>query len=141
MAYGRSPILGVKPSQADTDPEFDLGTRAEVDGVKYVYCQANGAVATQLPVAFTSGYQAAASGNAGTVEGVSVTALADNEYGWIAIQGEVTCNVAGSTAANAVLAILSDANGDMVTVAAGTNGRRGKAMTAESGGLATVLLD
>lgn len=141
MAYGRSPILGVKPSQADTDPEFDLGTRVEVDGVKYIYCQASGAVATQTPVSFTSGYQAAESGNAGTIEGVSVIALADNEYGWIAVQGEVTCNVAGSTAANAVLEPITDANGDMVTQAAATDARRGKAMTAESSGLATVLLD
>ena len=140
MAVARGPILGVDLTAASATLEFPLGTRVVKDNVEYEYGQANGAVATQLPCSYATGGQWAASGNAGDVDGVSVYALADNEYGWFAIRGEVTCNVAGSTAAGAYLTPVADANGDMVTVAGATNVRRGLAVTAESGGLSTVRL-
>lgn len=140
MGYFRAPTLGVDPTRADTSAEFELGTPVEVDGVQYIYVQANGAVATQTAVALSDGWQVATSGNAGLADAVTVVALADNEYGWVAIRGEVTCNVAGSTAAGAALAPVCDANGDLVTVASGVNARRAKALSAESSGLSSVYL-
>ena len=136
----RGPLLGVDPTRRDTSDEFGVGKTREVDGVTYMYVQANGAIATQLPVEVSDGFQAAACSSGDEVEGVSTAAFADNEYGWIAVRGEVTVNVAGSTAAGAALTPVADSNGDMVTVASAVNARRGKALTAESGGLSSVFL-
>lgn len=105
-----------------------------------MYVQAGANIATQTAVALTTGYQVAASGNAGLADAVTVGAFVDNEYGWVAVRGPVVCNVAGSTAANAALAPVTDANGDLVTVANAVNARRAKALTAESSGLSTVFL-
>jgi hypothetical protein len=71
--------------------------------------------------------------------GVATAAFASGEYGFILSKGRATAKVAAATAANALL-VTSGVAGTLATAAATDVVSRGAvAVTAESGGLATVL--
>jgi hypothetical protein len=152
-----NPLLGVDVERVDSTKEFELGSIAWHRGATFIYAKAGGTIAAKTPVKLTGvqtsatdltgTFTAAASGNGGVVDAVSgATALTSGQYAWFYFQGYVTnVNVAGSTAANALLARIADANGDLVTLhatgaAAGDVTARAKCLENESGGLSDVFL-
>lgn len=149
--------LGVKNPSSVTpsttqDEGVTLGEFVVTDtGDVYVYVLADGVIAQYAPVEVDGSYDCAASGNAGVAFGIAPQAFADNEYGWVQVRGVCTAQLAGSTADNALLSLVCDSNGDLVTVAApneggtathasGTLTVRARALSAESGGTGTVYL-
>jgi hypothetical protein len=138
----RSIALGVNPLKASSaTQEHKLGHRISDElGNVYCYIQAQGAIAANVVVSIDGSYDCPPSGNAGIAWAVAPVAISDNEYGFVQIKGVVTANVAGSTADNAQLASITDANGDLVTVAAATGTTFAQALAAESGGLASVFI-
>lgn len=101
-------ILGLDVSKAYTSEDFELGTIGwDNDGKAYQFAKANGALAVgdvvgidetgdASPVTTTT---SAPGAGQGLPAGVVVTALADNEYGWVQRQGVVAAiNVATSAA-------------------------------------------
>lgn len=104
-------ILGLDISRAYSSsdvPAFELGQIAWADdGKAYQFAHANGALAVGLVVVLDETGEAtplttttsAPAAGAGLPVGVVVTALADNEYGWIQVFGPVAAiNVATSCA-------------------------------------------
>lgn len=106
-----SETLGVDLTASNATQTHDLGTTVTAtEGGVYVYCQANGAITGDGYVCFIDeSYQAdmiettlSATGFGNQV-GVAKHAFADNEYGWIQIQGTANVRVAASCAANVAI--------------------------------------
>lgn len=154
MATERSPVLGVSFTRTDTAAAFPLGTIKDSGGAVYQYVEFDGTIAADVcaKVRGAGTYLTTASGNAGEIDGINISAKVDGEFGWIKIRGyHANANVATGTAANAQLARGADANGDFVTATAVNEGgaanvtvlqnsARAKCLEAESGGLADVYL-
>ena len=141
--------LGVDPTQvtgASDTPEFALGTVVEDKfGNRFVYCRANGAVAVDFPVAIDINWDIV-DGAGVLADGVSMAALADNEYGWVQISGKhANANVKDALTAGMILAYLADGNGDLLEISAtsattGAHNARGKLLENVAAGVADVLL-
>jgi hypothetical protein len=91
------------------DPAFALGTVTHgVDGTKWMYVHASGAIAQYDCVGIDENYEAAAMtktiADDGWAVGFAQVAFADNDYGWVAISGSnISVNVLASCAADVVL--------------------------------------
>ena len=137
----RPVLLGTDLALSTTTQEHPLGLRVSDElGNEYVYIQANGAIAVSDSIKVDGAYDCAPLTGAGLIFAVAVVAIADNSYGFVQTRGVVVANVATSTADNASLTPVADSSGDFVTVAAATGVTSAQALSAESGGLATVYL-
>lgn len=92
MTFATSGMLGVDVTATPTAADFDLGTAIiGTDGTKWVYVQASGAITQYDAVAIDENYQAAALtkalADAGHAVGFAQVAFADNDYGWVAVEG------------------------------------------------------
>lgn len=102
-------LIGAHPTFTTADQRHGLGDRTvDHNGNTYVYVQASGAITQYDAVGIDEDYQAAALtdtlAGAGHVIGFAQVAFADNDYGWVAIDGTgIRCRVAGSCAADAGL--------------------------------------
>lgn len=142
--------LGFDPTQviaATGIGEFPLGTVGEdQNGKRYVYCRANGALTAKTAVSIDINYDAAPSGNAGKVDGVVNTAVADNEYCWVQTSGRCTnVNVKDGLTAGMWLAVITDANGDLLEISAtsattGAHAIRAKLLENVAAGVADIHL-
>lgn len=139
MAFSTSGCLGVDLTATPTAAGFDLGTVVMgTDSTKWVYVQANGAITQYDAVGIDENYQAAALtktlADAGLQIGFAQVAFADNDYGWIALEGSnISVRVAPSCAADVALyttgssGVLDDTSASQtkiegaVIVAAGTS--------------------
>lgn len=105
------PIVGILPTQVDSSPAFKLGTYGTQNGSNdkiYVYGQARGAVTgagyvcvaqTGFDFAMISVTETTAGTSGfGSVVGVAMAALADNEYGWFQVAGKGTVRTLASAA-------------------------------------------
>lgn len=106
-------VIGINISEVDaatSNGQYTLGTLANIDSLKiYRFVRANGALAVGDVVGIDESYDAtpvttttsAAGVGQGLPCGVVVTALADNEFGWVQVWGFVgAVNVATSAAAH-----------------------------------------
>ncbi len=139
MTYVTSGCLGVDFTATPTAAGFVIGTQVMgSDGTKWVYVQASGAITQYDAVAIDENYQAAsmtkALADAGHQVGFAQVAFADNDYGWIALEGSnISVRVAPSCAADVALyttgssGVLDDTSASQtkiegaVIVAAGTS--------------------
>ena len=137
-------LLGVRLTDTDYDsPRHELGSVIlGIDGVRYRYVLAAEAIAQYDAVDFTAAYSASVTDNDDYFFAVAQVAIASGDYGWIAEAGVITANVTTSLAAGASLARDNAAGGDInvVTTGDGVEVPCGIALTAESGGTATVLI-
>ena len=122
-----------------TTIEYKLGTTATgTDTTKWVYVQASGAITQYDAVGIDENFQAAALtkaiADAGHQIGFAQVAFADNDYGWVALEGtNMSVRVAASCAADVSLyttgtaGVLDDTSASQtkisgaVLVAAGTS--------------------
>lgn len=103
-----TPILGVDITDRSTTPVHRLGTRVLASNNRaFVYVQADGAIASVGQVVLIDeNFQAAlinltnSATARGDLVGVAGVALADNEYGFVQVQGPCVVQVAASCAAN-----------------------------------------
>ena len=83
MAQGTKPtghLAGVSFTERTTDAKFALGTTTTGDeNSVWIYCQANGSVATGACTIATSTWQLTDAAGNHTAD----TAFADNDYGWV----------------------------------------------------------
>lgn len=115
MTIGQNAV-GTSFTATDTDRRIGLGTIFAGElGSEYVYVQADGAITANDVVIVTPAYQAdqadttSAAGLVGNMVGVAAATFADNEYGWVQIQGPCTINVGSSCAANTKLNVTATA--------------------------------
>jgi hypothetical protein len=101
-------ILGLDPSKAYTSQDFKLGLEgADDDGKVFRFVQANGALTVGQVVGIDASGQAtplttttsAPGAGQGQAVGVVVTALADNQYGWVQRYGAVSAISVGTACA------------------------------------------
>lgn len=115
MAYNDA-VIGVNLSAtlAGTGTSSDEGNEFEVgkcvtaqDGQKYMYVHASGAIAQYDVVGISETFEAApltkAMADDGWMIGAAQVALADNDFGWVAVQGVVEVNVLASCAPDVAL--------------------------------------
>ena len=142
MGFSGIKRLGVDPSKRSSTIEHKLGERIiDDEGRVLVYILANGAIGAGVPVKLAAGFDCPPAGSGGAVFGVAEVAFADNEYGWVIVQGKVVdAQVETGTSAGAALIRDADANGDLEAVTAATDAQVGVALEAESGGVADVYL-
>ncbi len=75
-----SPIAGANFNRRTTTKEYELGTTARGSAnTAWIYCQADGAVATGTATVNASTFQLTDTAGNHTAD----TAFADNEYGWV----------------------------------------------------------
>lgn len=105
------PIVGILPTQVDSSPTFALGTYGTRNGSGdkvYVYGQARGAVTaagyfcvaqTNFDFAMaTTAETAPGTTGHGSIGGVAMAAMADNEYGWFQVLGKASLRTLASAA-------------------------------------------
>lgn len=90
--YATDGNIGARIGETHTSPKFTLGQRITANnGTTFVYIQSNGANAKYGAVAIDKDYQGVAltAALAATAQmiGLAQIAFADNEYGWVAIDG------------------------------------------------------
>lgn len=121
MAQHTTPIAGVNLTQtiAGTGTSFNQGNQfalgtivAAKDGQEYIYVHASEAITQYDFVAVDEDFECAqltaTEAGDGWQIGVAQTALADNDFGWVAIKGaNLTGNVAGACAADVALKTTS----------------------------------
>ena len=97
------------PTRTSSTAEFALG-QVMIDhaGIEYVYVRANGAVAknycVQIPYNYDCPECTHANTSLGDRAGFAIgTAIADNDYGWVAVKGNFPIQVLASAAANTQL--------------------------------------
>ena len=122
MAYLVDGTVGVDLTTTPTSAEFTLGQRhTGTDNTVWVYVQASGAITQYDAVGIDENFQAAALtdalAGAGHMIGFAQVAFADNDYGWVAINGtNIRCRCATSCAADTglytytVSGVLDDAS-------------------------------
>lgn len=117
MAYNTGGLIGIDLTATPTGSEgngapgvqFALGQRVPTtDGGQYMFVQANGAITQYDAVGIDENYQAAALTGAmcgdGWRLGFAQVAFADNDYGWVALEGSnIKCNLAAECAADTQL--------------------------------------
>ena len=134
MSFAGSKALGVRLTDISSTAEHELGAcvRTE-DGKEFMYIKAGGSdLAVYVPVKIATGYVCTASGNAGHVFGVPQTAITAAYYGWVQTKGVCTAHVTDAQAAGVNIPCLTDANGDLTAVVAGTTaGVRGVTLVTE----------
>lgn len=87
-------------------PDFELGTRMKTgDGKEYMWVQANGAITgagyvCTVDESFQAAMLSTSNDAGGDLVGVPGVAFADNDYGWVQVQGPCVVRVAASAAAN-----------------------------------------
>ena len=152
MSFVGEKSLGVDLSLVGTTAKHDLGSRVESnDGGVFIYVKAGGAITANDPVKMATGYVATASGNAGTVFGISPVTLANNEYGWIQIKGKCSAAADSGCTAGDALSVIANASGQVVkasavneggagTYVSGALGVRGFALTDDATNVATIYL-
>ena len=153
MGYVSHKLLGVDTTAVTTTQEHELGTIVwDQAGREFVYVVADGTgVAAGDTVKLATGY-VVTSGSAGTwVFAVAPVAIGASKYGWVQTRGVCTAKVATSTAAQALLGLLSAASSKLTALSAvaeggstshsaGAHVLRAVALSAESGGTSSVLL-
>jgi hypothetical protein len=142
VGYSVVPVAGIDFTRVDTTQEHKLGSVAsDEQGREYMYVLANGAFAVGDIITPDGSFDFAPLSAAGIAYGVAISVVADNSYGWIQTKGQCdVANLATSTADNAQLERVTDANGDLVTGAAVTDASFAKALAAESGGTGAIWI-
>ncbi len=89
---------------------FTLGDEYTQNGKRYVFVQADGAIASGDVCIYSEAYQADqidttnSAGAVGDRVGVAIYAFADDDYGWLQVEGPIDAiNVGSSCAANTKL--------------------------------------
>lgn len=102
--------LGTSVSDLEEGKGFGLGDRyCDSAGKQYIWVQADGAISANDVVVVSEAYQADqidttnSAGALGDRVGVAPYAFADDDYGWIQVEGPCTVNVGSSCAANTKL--------------------------------------
>lgn len=135
-------ILSAKIGDVSTDSKVGLGTRTSGrNGSEFLYVQANGAVTgSGYVVSIDGAGQASLLGTSndalGNRAGVALSAMADNDYGWVQIFGPSNVRVAASATANTRLnttAIPGQLDDDGTT---GAFSMSGVVLTTANGGAA-----
>lgn len=96
MTFPISPLLGADPENVSTTATHELGTQfVGDDGTEWMYVRAAGAItqydAVGIELAtFDAASLIKAHADAGRVVGFAQVAFADNDYGWVALKGQVT---------------------------------------------------
>ena len=117
MAFAESGVIGIdftkvvagSGSSSDEGNEFALGSRARAkDGQEYIYVHAATAITVYDAVGIDENYEASALTKAmaddGWMIGFAQTAVADNEFAWVAKEGSnITVSVLTSCAADVSL--------------------------------------
>jgi hypothetical protein len=103
-----SPMLGVRFDLTHTEPQFTVGTRARSPDAEYAYVHASGAITAGDAVAIDEDWEAAAlTKSLADVDhtiGFAQIAFADNDYGWVALNGRsINCRLASACAADVSL--------------------------------------
>lgn len=128
MSYATTPVMGVDLDATVTGTTtngenrvFALGTRIVTpDGAEYMYVQAGSAITQYHTVAIDENYQAVpittTLNNAGYRVGFAQVAFADNDIGWVAINGSninilvaASCNADVPLFCTATAGVLDDA--------------------------------
>jgi hypothetical protein len=136
-------LLGVDPDRTSTDQEHELGTIVIGDAGEVLrYVSAAEAIAAGDAVDYTSAYAASVTDAADYFFGIARVAIAASSYGWIQEKGIVSAAVTTSLAAGASIARDTAVGGDLnvVTAGDGVEVPAAVSLSAESGGLATVIL-
>ena len=103
------PFVGVNLTAVSTTQDFPLGAKVQGNkGTTWEYVQASGAIAQYAAVGIGASGQAAelTTTTAASVKkvGFAQVAFADNEYGWVAREGDsIRCKLAANCAAGAQL--------------------------------------
>lgn len=109
MPYAVDGLLGVQLDVTSTDQKYVLGTKCKgSDGAVYEYIQANGSIVQYGAVKIDYDFQSeelttTVSGAEPTRVGFAQVAFADNEYGFVVIEGPCTILVLSSCAADVKL--------------------------------------
>jgi hypothetical protein len=144
MPFSAPPrLLGVRLTDTYTTARHELGSViVGSDGVRYRYVLAAEAIAQYDAVDYTSAFSASVTDANDFAFGVAQVAIASGSYGWIAEAGVVTAKVTASMSAGSTLARDNTAGGTLNVVTAGDGAEvpYGLALSAESGGSATVIL-
>ena len=122
-------VIGSKVAETTTTQEQELGFIAvDSDGTKRQYVQADGALVANEFVIINKDNQCAkltltlAAAGLGKKVGISEIAFADDEYGFVVVEGQTTGKVAANCAANALLyttataGVLDDATSTGLTL-------------------------
>lgn len=127
MAFPITPTIGAKFTSSDgTTASFAAGTRVHgSNGGEWVYILANGAISSGDLVAINSagtGTRAtAALAATGSELAFAQFALADTEYGWVAINGSpMTVAVSATSTLQAVLYVATTSGKLSTTASSGT---------------------
>lgn len=111
MAFNTTPTIGVALEQPATEAQFDVGTRLQgTDASTWVYVQANGAIDQYDVVTIDETGTATPATIASVIDGNQLgfaqVAIADDEYGWVALNGNpLTVAVSGTSTVNVPLYI------------------------------------
>jgi len=131
MPYAVSHLMGIdidtpQTSTAGTTPTFPLGTIMPAsDGAEYMYVRADATIAIGDFCKIDDDWECtplttAISGAEPTSVGAAQVAFVDTDYGWIAVKGTFTGNVASTCAADVALlttttsGVIDDAGTDSV---------------------------
>lgn len=102
--------LGTAVSDLEEGKGFGLGDRyCDHTGKQYIWVQADGAISANDVVVISEAYQADqadttnSAGALGDRVGVAPYDFADDDYGWVQVEGPCTVNVGSSCAANTKL--------------------------------------
>lgn len=136
--------IGESANRSQTSLGVALGTRAyDKDGNEYTAVKAGATIAVNTPVRLNAGYgdvRPTSAAQQGVI-GVANAAFASGDFGWLLTRGQVTCAVVAATPINSLLVTGAVAGTLEVADATDFAGARGIVqLSAESGGLATVLL-
>ena len=89
------------PQLPTTEPEYELGTKGDMDGSEWVYCRADRAIKANNAVriiGFTARPVSTSNDAARMRIGVSGEAdIPNGSYCWICVYGRATCSVAGTS--------------------------------------------
>jgi hypothetical protein len=136
-------LLGVRLTDVSTTQRHELGSViVGVDGVQYRYIKAGEAIAVNKAVDYTSAFVASVTDAGDYFFGIAQTALAINEYGWIAEKGVVSALVGGTPAAGSSLARDCTTGGalNVVTTGDGVEVPAAVTLSAVGAGTETVIL-
>lgn len=109
MAVQTTTVAGARLSNPESTQRHTLGTRIlGTDNTSWVYVQASGAISASDVVTIDSSFQATratvASAIAGGQLGFAQVAFADDDYGWVPLNGApLTVNVSATSTLNVAI--------------------------------------
>lgn len=125
MATIEPTYVGLDVSLVTTSRTHELGTVVDVGNTRYMYVQTTTNALTQFALVYVNESNVAVAGVTTTIAaapypiGAPQVAIAANSFGWIAVGGVFTANIAASVTAPALL--YTSATAGQATGTAGSN--------------------